>query len=63
MLQCTMVERVLEIRHQAPRVPLIPVETQVRPYRVKRSELSGEEQCLAPYKTDADFGESSQKPN
>ncbi len=44
-------------------MPLIPVETQVRPYRVKRSELSGEEQCLAPYKTDADFGESSQKPN
>ena len=63
VLQCTMVARVLEIRHQPPRVPLIPIETRVRPYRVKRSELSGEEQCLAPYKTDADFGESSQKPN
>ena len=63
VLQCMMVERVLELRHQSPRVPLIPVGTQIRPYRVKRSERVDEEQCVAPYKTDADFGLNSQKPN
>ena len=61
--QCMMVERVLELRHQSPHVPIIPVETQLRPYRVTRSERADEEQCVAPYKTDADFGATSQKPN
>jgi hypothetical protein len=63
VLQCMMVERVLELRHQSPHVPLIPVEAQVQPYLVTRSERANEGQCVAPYKNDADFGANSQKPN
>jgi len=62
VLQCMMVERVLELRHQSPHVPLVPAATPSRPYRVTRSHRADEEQCVAPYKADADFGASSQKP-
>jgi hypothetical protein len=64
VLQCMMVERVLEIRHQSPRVALIPfaVGTEPRGYQATEDEHANEQQCLKTYKTDKDFGLAAVKP-
>lgn len=62
-LQCLLVERVLEIRHQSPRVPVLPlpVDEGARRYRALDEDRANEEQCVAPYKNDKDFGLPSVK--
>ena len=63
-LQCLLVERVLEIRHQSPQVPIVPlpVDEGSHRYRPLDEDRANEEQCLAPYKNDKDFGLASVKP-
>ena len=56
VLQCMMVERVLELSHQSPDVPAVPIAVPLRPYRVPPDDLAGEAACVAPYKTDTGFG-------
>ena len=63
VLQCTLVERVLEIRRQSPQVPLAPYvgDSKSAPYGVNDEDRANETQCLAPYKNDKDFGLASVK--
>ena len=63
VLQCTLVERVLEIRHQSPQVPVVPYvgDSKAAPYSVNDADRANETQCLAPYKNDRDFGLASVK--
>jgi hypothetical protein len=62
-LQCLLVERVLEIRHQSPEVPIVPLplDEGSRRYRTPVEDRANEEQCVAPYKNDKDFGLPSVK--
>ncbi len=62
LLQCMMVERVLELRHETPEVPFVPVVEQPRPYRITDGERIEEERCVAPYRSDRTFGIASLKP-
>ena len=57
-LQCLLVERVLEIEHQSPQVPIVPLPADEgrRRYRALDEDRANEEQCVAPYKNDKDFG-------
>jgi hypothetical protein len=62
-LQCLLVERVLEIRHQSPQVPIVPLPVDEGPqrYRTLDEDRANEEQCVGPYKNDKDFGLPSVK--
>ncbi|MBV9288504.1 MAG: hypothetical protein JO288_11900, partial [Hyphomicrobiales bacterium] len=62
-LQCLLVERVLEIQHQSPVVPIVPLPIDEGPHRYRPvgEERANEEQCVAPYKNDKDFGLPSVK--
>ena len=62
VLQCMTVERILELRHQSPRVPLIPAAMESRPYSVTQWGRAREDRCVKSYKDDEDFGAKSQKP-
>jgi len=63
VLQCTLVERVLEIRHQSPQVPVVPYasDSNAAPYSASGEDRANETQCLAPYKNDRTFGLASVK--
>jgi len=63
VLQCTLVERVLETRHQSPQVPVIPYvgDSKAASYSANDEDRANETQCLAPYKNDKDFGLASVK--
>jgi hypothetical protein len=62
-LQCLLVERVLEIRHQSPQVPIVPLpeDEGLQRYRTHEEERANEGECVAPYKNDKDFGLPSVK--
>jgi hypothetical protein len=64
VLQCMMVERVLEIRNQSPRVPVIPLPDSGpgADYRATAGERANEAECVEPYKSDPGFGLASVKP-
>ncbi len=64
VLQCMMVQRALELRHQSPRVPIIPlgILADFRTYAPTDEERVEEEQCVEPYKNNPTLGISAPKP-
>ncbi|MGB7975918.1 MAG: hypothetical protein WCF81_16570 [Roseiarcus sp.] len=64
VLQCMMVERALELRQQAPQVPIIELgaSEDSHPYSTSERERAREEQCVEPYKNDPVLGLASLKP-
>jgi hypothetical protein len=64
VLQCMMVERALELRQQAPQVPILPITSpeDTHAYTTNERERAREEQCVAPYKNDPTLGLASLKP-
>jgi hypothetical protein len=65
VLQCIMVERVLELRQRSPQVPLLPLATgeNSHTYTPNEQEQVREEQCVKPYKNDPTLGLASLKPH
>ena len=64
VLQCMMVERALELRQQAPQVPILSLAREdSHPYTTNERERAREEQCVEPYKNDPVPGLASLKPH
>jgi hypothetical protein len=64
VLQCMMVERALELRQQAPQVPILSLTPEdSHAYTTNERERAREEQCVEPYKNDPVLGLASLKPH
>jgi hypothetical protein len=69
VLQCVMLDRVLELRHKAPQVPILPSQTPLvssdanepPAYVMTQREREHEDQCLAPYRDNPELGISATK--
>jgi hypothetical protein len=64
VLQCTMVERALELRQQSPQVPILPMgaSEDSHPYTTNDRDRIRLEQCVEPYRNDPALGLASLKP-
>ncbi len=64
VLQCMVVQRALELRHQSPRVPIVRLRglADFQTYAPTEEERAQEEQCVDSYKTNPTLGISAPKP-